>query len=198
MRISEIRFHGKNKVGLVVEIHDPARYTTHTIPELPRCLFELFPHLARHQCHNGQNRSFAEEALETEVPHLLEHLIIELQSQISDGGTISGETEWNWRKDPRGMFHVHLDYQDEYVVLGAIRLAERIMSAIDEEAIALLDVEREVARLRELARLGAALRNSPLRREVPDAQRPGWKQVHSRGRRRSERTRVRRTARLAR
>ena len=81
MRIVEILFYDTNKVKLVVEMPDPNRYTTDHVPHLPRSLFKLFPHLAHHKCHNDHGHSFRRESLATEIPHLLEHLIIELQTQ---------------------------------------------------------------------------------------------------------------------
>ena len=106
MRIVEILFYDTNKVKLVVEMPDPNRYTTDHVPHLPRSLFKLFPHLAHHKCHNDHGHSFRRESLATEIPHLLEHLIIELQTQAQRHEILKGETQWNWRVDPRGTFHV--------------------------------------------------------------------------------------------
>ena len=158
MRIVEILFYDINKVKLVVEMPDPSRYTTDTAPHLPRSLFRLFPHLAQHKCHNDQGYSFHRESMATEIPHLLEHLIIELQTQAQRHEVLKGETQWNWRVDPRGTFHVHVEYENEQLVLAAIRLAERIINALDKREIDAIDTEREVERLRMLAQLGDELR----------------------------------------
>jgi hypothetical protein len=158
MRIVEILFYDTNKVKLVVEMPDPNRYTTDHVPHLPRSLFELFPHLAEHKCHNEHGYSFRRESMSTEIPHLLEHLIIELQSQAQKHFSLKGETQWNWRVDPRGTFHVHVEYENEQLVLAAIRLAERIVNAVDGREIDEIDTEREVERLRQLAQLGNELR----------------------------------------
>jgi hypothetical protein len=61
------------------------------------------------------------ECRRTEIPHLFEHLIIELQSQAQPAEVLRGETEWNWTIDPRGRFHVHVDYENELLAIGAIR-----------------------------------------------------------------------------
>src|SRR6266542_116697 len=131
MRIVEILFYDKNKVKLVVEMPDPNRYTTDHVPHLPRSLFKLFPHLAHHKCHNDHGHSFRRESLATEIPHLLEHLIIELQTQA----------QRHWRVDPRGTFHVHVEYENEQLVLAAIRLAERIINALDRREIDVIETE---------------------------------------------------------
>ena len=41
-------------------------------------LFAALPDLRRHRCDNGRHRSFYTEAQDTEVAHLLEHVLIEL------------------------------------------------------------------------------------------------------------------------
>ncbi len=155
MRIVEILFYGANKVKLVVEMPDPDRCTTECAPHIPRSLFRLFPHLAHHTCHNGNNYSFKREAMATEVPHLLEHLIIELQAQAQHHEILKGETQWNWRVDPRGTFHVHVEYENELLVLAAIRLAERIVNLVDQDSLETLDLEKEMERLRKIAEVSS-------------------------------------------
>jgi hypothetical protein len=160
MRIVEILFYDTNKVKLVVEMPDPNRYTTDHVPHLPRSLFKLFPHLAHHKCHNDHGHSFRRESLATEIPHLLEHLIIELQTQAQRHEILKGETQWNWRVDPRGTFHVHVEYENEQLVLAAIRLAERIINALDRRDLDALNTDEEVEKLRTLAQLGDELRRA--------------------------------------
>ena len=159
MRIVEILFYDANKVKLVVEMPDPDRCTTETSPHVPVSLFRLFPHLARHKCHNGSGYSFKREAMATEVPHLLEHLIMELQNQAQHHDQLKGETQWNWRVDPRGTFHVHVEYENEQLVLAAIRLAERMVNALDSDGVETIDIEYEMSRLQRIAQLGQDLRS---------------------------------------
>jgi hypothetical protein len=159
MRIVEILFYDANKVKLVVEMPDPDRCTTDCSPHVPISLFNLFPHLAHHKCHNGNGYSFRREAMATELPHLLEHLIIELQSQAQHHEILKGETQWNWRVDPRGTFHVHVEYENEQLVLAAIRLAERMVNALDRGDVEGIDIAYEMGRLQRLAALGEDLRS---------------------------------------
>src|SRR5260370_29039161 len=158
MRIVEILFYDTNKVKLVVEMPDPNRYTTDHVPHLPRSLFKLFPHLAHHKCHNDHGHSFRRESLATEIPHLLEHLIIELQTQAQRHEILKGETQWNWRVDPRGNFHGYVEYEKEQLVLAAIRLAGGIIKALDKREIVAIDTERAVEGLRRLSPLGEGVR----------------------------------------
>jgi cyanophycin synthase-like protein len=157
MRVVEILFYDANKVKLVVEMPDPDRCTTDNAPHLPRSLFRLFPHLAHHKCHNGNGYSFKREAQATEVPHLFEHLIIELQSQAQHHEVLKGETQWNWRVDPRGTFHVHVEYENPLLVLAAIRLAERIVNLVDRDQIEVIDLSSEMDRLKRIAEYGRDL-----------------------------------------
>jgi len=149
------------RIKLIVEMPDPDRFLTSQVPHVPRLLFRLIPTLAQHTCHNDLGLSFRQECRQTEIPHLFEHLIIELQSQAQPTELLRGETEWNWRIDPRGRFHVYVDYENELLAVGAIRLAERILAALDRRAVHTIDIETEMERLRTLARLGRELYPTP-------------------------------------
>lgn len=158
MKVVEILFYDSNHVKLVVEMPDPNCYTTKHAPHIPRLLFKLFPHLARHRCDNDNGFSFRRECQSTEIPHLFEHLIIELQGQVLRHSTLKGETQWNWRVDPKGRFHVYVEYENEILVLGAIRVAEKIIQALDRRDVDSINVAEEIERLRELARVGDQLK----------------------------------------
>lgn len=160
LKVVEILFYDKNKVKLVVEMPDPNRCSTEHAPHIPRLLFKLFPHLARHRCDNENGYTFRKESRATEIPHLFEHLIIELQGHVQKTRILKGETQWNWRIDPRGRFHVYVDYENEMLVLGAIRLAERIMNALDDRQIEQIDIDKEIKKLKVLADVGAQLQES--------------------------------------
>ncbi|MCC6445857.1 MAG: hypothetical protein IT210_20685 [Armatimonadetes bacterium] len=157
MRIVEILFYGEKQVKLVVEMPEPGRYTTIESPHLSKLLFRAFPHMTRHRCHNDIRASFKREARATEIPHLFEHLTMELQAQARPGTNLKGETQWNWRIDPVGRFHVYLNYENELLALGAIRLAERIINALDSHQIERVDTSAEIEKLKTLADMGDTL-----------------------------------------
>ena len=160
MKVVEILFYNSHRVKLVVEMSDPNKYSTRHSPHIPGLLFKLFPHLAKHRCENENGYTFKRECQSTEIPHLFEHLIIELQGKAHPTGVLKGETQWNWRVDPKGRFHVYVDYENEVLVLGAIRVAERIINALDNRCIDDLDIESEVENLRTLAKLGSKLKKT--------------------------------------
>jgi hypothetical protein len=155
LKITEIVFYNTNRAKLVVEIPETEAYMTHEVPRIPRILFKLFPHMATQRCYNDGGYSFRREAQATEIPHLFEHLIIEIQDQVRRGmgAPFAGETQWNWTVDPRGRFYVTVDYDNEIVALASIRLAERIINALDSKDIAQIDMAREITKLRELAKI---------------------------------------------
>lgn len=163
MKVTEIIFLSTCHVRLVLEIADPASYTTQGEARIPRRLFKMFPRMAAQRCSNGRDYSFRREAQDTEIPHVFEHLILEIQDQVHRGAGVpfAGETQWNWTRDPRGRFYVTVDYDNEIVALGAIRLAERVINALDSKTIACLDMPREIARLRDLARLSRRHHHRP-------------------------------------
>ena len=170
MNITAITFHHDHCATLVVEIPETENFTTQGRPHIPRRLFKLLPQMASQRCINDDGHSFRREAETTEIPHLFEHLIMEIQDQVRRGigAPLRGETHWNWTIDPRGRFHVTVDYDNEMVALGAIRLAERIINAVDRRNFAGLDMTREIHRLREVAKISR--RNlSPRRNEIEDA-----------------------------
>ncbi len=157
LKVTEILFSSDKRVKIVVEMPDPDRFTTKEAPHIPRILFRLLPHLRRHRCDNDYGFSFRQECACTEIPHLFEHLIIELQNQVQKSGPLKGETHWDWHRDPKGRFHVWVEYDNELLVLGAIRVAERFINLLDAHALDNLNVQEEIANLKRLARIGYEL-----------------------------------------
>jgi len=160
VKVVEILFYNSHRVKLVVEMPDPNKYSTRHSPHIPGLLFKLLPQLARHRCENDGGYSFKKECQSTEIPHLFEHLIIELQARAQPSGILKGETQWNWRVDPKGRFYVYVDYENEVLVLGAIRVAERIINALDNRSIEDIDMDKEIENLKMLAKLGSDLQKS--------------------------------------
>ena len=150
MQVGEPDFHQPGKLRFVVDVADPDRCVSSETPQMVRALFRLLPALNRQRCRNNYGYSFRREAQDTELPHLLEHVALELQSQARPPhGVIRGETVWNWKEEQRGRFHVELDYEDRRVAAAAVTLAERLIETFAEDADATIDLEAEVAALRK-------------------------------------------------
>lgn len=88
---------------------------------------DMLPGLARHTCLNAAEQTFAEELVDTEVPHLFEHVVLELMAQAGSPRSLKGETAWDFRRDGNGVFRVSLEYDDDLVCLGAIKAAGRVL-----------------------------------------------------------------------
>jgi hypothetical protein len=155
--ILSIEFPPEGQMKLTVQMPEAGSFTTQGLPHLPKRLFRLFPQLTRHKCENDFGYSFRQECRNTELPHLLEHLIIEMQSQAEPHGVLRGHTVWDWKTDPRGRFHVYVDYDNEILAVAAVRLAERVIKAIDAREMERVDVDVEMERLRDIARIGREL-----------------------------------------
>jgi hypothetical protein len=166
------------RIKLIVQMPDPDRFLTSQVPHIPRLLFRLLPRLGSHICHNDGGLPFRKECKRTEIPHLFEHLIIELQlqAQQNEDDYLSGETDWNWTVDPRGLYHVHVDYDNELLAVASIRLAERILLSLDRRDVN-IDIEAEMARLRHVMQLGQELAGPvPVPTEQP-APRRTWENL---------------------
>lgn len=92
------------------------RFTT---PELARRAAREFPHLAHHACVNDKGASFGAVMGETPLPHLLEHLVIELQTCRSqaESAVFAGTTDW--LDETAGTARVQVSFTDDLMALRA-------------------------------------------------------------------------------
>lgn len=114
----------------------------------------LLPGLAEHACLNDADLSLADELADTEVPHLFEHLVLELMAEAGSPRSLRGSTAWDFAADGRGVYHVSLEYDDDLVCLGAIKCAGAILGHLLQEEEC-PEAGEQVAWLRGLRRLPA-------------------------------------------
>lgn len=86
---------------------------TRDIPHVVDLLDMHLPNVLLTQCFNDEGLPFHMEVRHTEIGHLFEHILLEYlcQAKIAKGAnqaSYSGNTKWNWIKDPRGTFHIRL------------------------------------------------------------------------------------------
>ena len=108
-----------------VEIADVAkRYAT---PALADALCAQRPNLGRHSCVNDQGASFSSIMGTTSIPHLLEHLVIDIQTErCPDASAVFvGTTEW--LDEGTGLAKVQVSFTDDMEALRALREAARIL-----------------------------------------------------------------------
>jgi hypothetical protein len=139
------------RVEALVRVPEGAPMRTCVVPGIAEKALALLPGLARHTCENGSAHGIAAELIDTETPHLLEHVAFELMALSGSPRTLRGETAWDFSADGRGGFRVRLGYDDDLVALGALRAAVGVCEWLlgpnfAEEP----DIDTAVARLRAL------------------------------------------------
>lgn len=87
---------------------------TCNLPHTFETLKQLLPSVLYTECFNDEKLPFHEEVKNTEIGHLFEHVLLEYLCQISMTRgfrkvQFSGFTEWNWKRDPKGTFHITID-----------------------------------------------------------------------------------------
>ncbi|MDO8501871.1 MAG: cyanophycin synthetase [Gemmatimonadaceae bacterium] len=144
------------------------KITSAEIPGLNDRLVELIPSLQLHKCTRGNPGGFVERLIEgTHIPHILEHLALELQSiignEVAFGRVVPSGDE--------GVWWVIVEYQEEQVGLRAMKDAVRIIRALiageQFEMDAIID---DLLSLYESSRLGpstGAIVEEARRRGIP-------------------------------
>lgn len=118
-----------DRIEAFVRIED-ARYRT-TSPELIERVVQQFPTIAYHTCRNQFGPTFAAVMRRTSVPHLLEHLVIDIQTHQQaamnteksgdDQATFTGTTQWS--ADDPDVAIVRVSFLDDLIALGAFKKA---------------------------------------------------------------------------
>lgn len=110
-----------------MEVFSPI-LNTREIPETYTTLEQELPSIFTSRCFNENNFPFDEEVNQTEIGHLFEHIILEylclLKIEKGAGEAVfSGETNWNWEREKRGIFHIqiHIGQKDNELIVAAIQ-----------------------------------------------------------------------------
>ncbi len=115
-------------VEIRVRLTDPAMRRTLAFPLLAEEVLRLLPGIVRHRCESGSTRGVVAELADTEVPHLFEHVTLELLVQAGLPRDMRGETRWDFKRDGRGVYRVFIGCEDEAAVRrtaeGALGLLE--------------------------------------------------------------------------
>ncbi len=142
--------------------------TSNDIPGLIDKLVEAMPSLHTHKCTRDRPGGFVERMQEgTHIPHILEHLALELQSlignEVSYGRVVASGDE--------GVWWLIVEYQEEQVGIRAMKDAVRIMrQCIAGEELDLDPIIDDLLSLYESSRLGpstGAIVEEARRRGIP-------------------------------
>ena len=116
----------KGRIIFDVVISDPAFRTT--TPKLAAFATRQYPDLPLHACVNSAGNAFGSVIESTSVPHLLEHLAIDVQTRNATGSddTVVGTTEWIDERS--GKARVEMSFKDDLEALKAFNEATRFLN----------------------------------------------------------------------
>lgn len=110
---------------------------THKIPSTYPLLNQYLPQIFLSKCFNDAKLPFKDEVRHTEIGHLFEHILLEYLCvyKFTKGYSdvvFSGETSWNWRREPYGLFHINVNsgYEDLDIFPKAFEKTIVLMSQI--------------------------------------------------------------------
>ena len=123
-----------DRIEALVRIADP-RYRF-TSQEFIEQTLERFPTLPYHACRNEVGPTFAAVMEHTSIPHLLEHLVIDIQTHeyaknnpnAREETAFTGTTQWS-AEDPQVAL-VRVSFLDDLIALGAFKEALRFINQV--------------------------------------------------------------------
>ena len=118
----------RDRVIATVRVGDPKFATT--TPHFARQLVRIRPDLPIHSCANGRGPTFGAVIANTPFPHVLEHVVIDLQtaSCANPDRVFTGVTRWVDRR--AGRAQVEVSYADDLVCLRAFRDAMELLNSL--------------------------------------------------------------------
>lgn len=124
---------------LVCQVQFASTVERRTTPKLIKRVLKRFPNLPNHACVNERANTFGAVINETPLPHLLEHIIVDVQVQMqtemygdnrvsahkkptgSCNGTIVGTSEW--LNETSGIARIDVSFVDDLTALAALKAA---------------------------------------------------------------------------
>lgn len=110
---------------------------TNDIPMIVDLLKLYLPNVLTTQCFNDDGYPFKDEVRHTEIGHLFEHILLEYLCQLKmakgcNRACFTGRTKWNWIKDPKGKFYIHVNcgVKDADILPEAIQKTIHLMRII--------------------------------------------------------------------
>ena len=132
--------HLSNQTFIKMSLTTTYFHTTN-LPGTYEILRNNLPTVLNTECFNDSGLPFDEEVKNTEIGHLFEHIILEYlcQLKINEGhakAIFKGVTNWNWKKDTRGTFHIFIDIDPSDVMFLDIALEKsvKLLNKILEES----------------------------------------------------------------
>lgn len=105
-----------------IEIADPVYRMTS--PKLAAFVTNQYPDLPLHACVNEVGTAFGSVIERTSVPHMLEHLVVDIQAHETNtplAATFVGTTEWT--DEDAGLARIEVSFRDDLQALRAFNKA---------------------------------------------------------------------------
>ena len=110
---------------------------TRDLPSTYSILKKNLPQILIAKCFNDAKLPFSVELRRTEIGHLFEHILLEYLCEQKftkgfDYAEYSGETHWNWIKEPKGVFHITISsgYDDVDIFPKAVEQTTHLFQLI--------------------------------------------------------------------
>lgn len=115
-----------DRIEAEVRVLDPVFRTTS--PELIAQVLDQFPTIPYHACRNEMGPTFSAVMESTSLPHLLEHLVIDIQTRAhaeredeTADPVFTGTTQWSATMGDVAI--VRVSFYDDLIALGAFKKA---------------------------------------------------------------------------
>lgn len=126
----------RDRIVAVVRMDEGApRFTSRALVDR---ILERFPDLPFHSCVNAKGPQFGDVMDHTSIPHVLEHLVIDLQADAytrSNAGGVSGVSPLltgvtRWVDREKGIAQIQVSFLDDLVALAAIQEAVDFLNVL--------------------------------------------------------------------
>lgn len=132
--------HDKTYTRIDMKVLSPT-INTIDLPQTFMILKKELPSILRSKCFNDECLPFSREVRRTEIGHLFEHILLEYLclQKISQGfasATYRGTTNWNWKQEAWGTFHIKINAGNkdelffEDALSKSIELLKKIMYGV--------------------------------------------------------------------
>ena len=125
--IRRVQIGPENLVAQVRIAGDAPLMTSEDVDGTAR-VYRLLPHIVEHACLGDAGETFKDARGDTEIAHLLEHVIISLQVRERNSGdaTFIGTTVWIYEQE--GLASVEFGFRDDLVALRAFNEAVKFVN----------------------------------------------------------------------
>ena len=125
---------GRTDISMVMKSKN---ISTKRFPRTKKILEQDLPEVLCTECFNDKRLPFDKEVEDTEIAHLLEHILLQLlyseKTKLIKAKTeYNGNTKWNWKKETFGTFHIEVDsgYSDGNLLKNSIKQAVELTEKI--------------------------------------------------------------------